>query len=267
MKTIAITSGKGGVGKTNVSVNLGLAFAEQGVRVLLLDADLGLANVDVVFGFRAEATLADVLDGKRTLDDIVVEVAPNLRVIPAGSGILRLERLSPKDLRTLASDLSALSASFDVLLIDTGAGLTENVLFFSSLADHVLVVATPEPAAITDSYALIKVLTTRREEADIHLIVNQVNQPEDGPETFQRLQEVADRFLGVSITMAGSLPKDAALQKAVRARQPVLLVNPSAAISAAFYDLSRRLRPLFSTVSPSTQPDFWETWAERRPAE
>lgn len=264
MKTIAITSGKGGVGKTNVSVNLGLAFAEQGVRVLLLDADLGLANVDVIFGFRSEATLAEVLEGSRSLDDVLVEVASNLHVIPAASGVLKLERLSPKELRTLASDLGALSDRFDVLLIDTGAGLTENVLFFSSIADHVLVVATPEPASITDSYALIKVLTVRREDADVHLLINQANRSEEGPETFARLQHVAEQFLGVSLTEAGTLPKDAALVEAVRGRKPVLQAHPNAAVSEALRGLASRLRPLLLAPSPPGRPDFWDAWAENR---
>lgn len=263
MKTIAITSGKGGVGKTNVSVNLGLAFAEQGLRVLLLDADLGLANVDVVFGFRSQATLADVVDGQRALQDILVEVAPNLSVIPAASGILRLERLSSEELRVLAADLRAMSDTFDLLLIDTGAGLTESVLFFSSLADHVLVVATPDPASITDSYALIKVLSMRRSDVDIHLLINQTDRPEDGPETFRRLQEVSDRFLGMSISHAGCLPNDTALSDAVRARRPVLQLHPQAEFSRELRDLAKRVRSTLVASPPRGVSSFWDAWVER----
>lgn len=264
MKTIAITSGKGGVGKTNVCVNLGLAFAEQGVRVLLLDADLGLANVDVVFGFRSEATLADVVDGDRSLQDILVEVEPNLSVIPAASGILRLERLAAEELRLLAVDLGEMSDAFDLLLIDTGAGLTESVLFFSSLADHVLVVATPDPASITDSYALIKVLSMRRSDADIHLLVNQTDRPQDGPETFGRLRDVSDRFLGMSLSDAGSLPDDTALSDAVRARRPVLQAHPQANFCRELRDVAKRLRPTLVDSPPRDPVSFWDAWVDRR---
>ncbi len=262
MKTIAITSGKGGVGKTNVSVNLGLAFAEQGLRVLLLDADLGLANVDVVLGFQSQGTLEDVIRGGRDLEDVMVDVAPNLRILPAGSGILTLERLAPAELRDLASRLDGLGNSFDVLLIDTGAGLTENVLFFSAFADHVLVVTTPEPAAITDCYALIKVLASRCDDMDVHLLVNQVARPGDGQRTFERIREVVRHFLQVPIEDAGSLTKDEALADAVRERAPVLRAHPDAAITGDLRDLSSRLRRLLSRPKRPARDDFWTAWAD-----
>lgn len=263
MKTIAITSGKGGVGKTNVSVNLGLAFADQGLRVLLLDADLGLANVDVVFGLRAEATLEDVVHGSCTLEDVLVEAAPNLQVIPAGSGVLALERLSPQELRDIASRMNDLAASFDVLLIDTGAGLTENVLFFSSVADHVLVVATPEPAAMTDSYALIKVLTARCPEVDLHVLINQVADAGEGERTFERLREVVKHFLDIPIRAAGALTRDSALTDAVRARQPVLRAQPGASVTADLHNLAHRLRPILESPKREGAEDLWSAWAQK----
>lgn len=263
MKTIAVTSGKGGVGKTNVSVNLGLAFAQQGMRVLVLDADMGLANVDVVFGLRPEATLEDVLRGEQEIEDVLVEAAPGVHVIPASSGILSLERLSPAELRGIATRLSALSGDFDVLLVDTGAGLTENVLFFSSVADHVLVVTTPEPAAITDSYALIKVLTSRCKDPDIHVLINQVARPEDGERTFERLQEVVRHFLGIPIRDAGMLSRDAALTDAVQARLPVLQACPDAKVTGDLRDLASRLRSLLASSPSRPRRDFWDAWADK----
>ena len=249
MKTLAISSGKGGVGKTTLTVNLGLALAGFGKRVLLVDADLGLANIDIVAGLHVRRSLADAVDGAVAMSDVLVDVAPGLRLLPASSGVLRLERLSFDQRFAIACDLRKLSSQFDIMLFDTGAGLTENVLFFGSIADEVLVITTPEPTAVTDSYALIKVLATQYQVQSLSLLVNRSASAAEGSETHRKLAGVCRQFLSASLTYAGTVAKDRAVEQSVRTQSPFVIANRTCPASSGVLALAARFDQVFTAPS------------------
>lgn len=246
MKSLAISSGKGGVGKTIVTVNLGLALASMGKRVLLVDADLGLANIDILAGISVRRSLADTVDGSASLLDVLVDVAPGVRLLPASSGVLKLERLTVDHRLEIAGQLHWLSGLFDVMLFDTGAGLTENVLFFNSIADEALVVTTPEPTAMTDSYALIKVLANHCHVPGISLLVNRSDSAAQGSETHRKLADVCRKFLNMSVAYAGTINKDRAVEHSVRERSPFVIGNRACAASSGIFALASRFDQLFT---------------------
>lgn len=244
-KIIAIASGKGGVGKSNVAVNLAVGAVRRGRRVLLVDADLGLANVDILLGLSCERTLADVLDGACSLAEAVVEGPAGLKVIPAGSGMAEHERLGADTHRTLREGLLALASDYDLVLIDTSAGIGANVLRFAAFADAVLVVTRPEPTAITDAYALIKVLVQHHDVGEIALLVNQTTGTSQGLEVHDRLSGVCSRFLSRALVYFGAVPADRSMERAVRERQPLLLLEPSGPAGSALSGLAARIDDLF----------------------
>jgi len=258
MKSIAITSGKGGVGKSNVAVNFGLKLAQQGKRVLLFDADLGLANIDILFGFVAKHNVADVLDGKFHLRDIMVEAAEGMKVLPSTSGLLQLENPSQSELSKLAEQMDEVSEDFDVLLLDTGAGLRSTALFFCNAAEEVLVITTPEPTAITDAYAMIKVLTTEYDVNGIKLLVNEAIDDQEGRQVFNKLATVTKTHLDSKLDYAGMVTKDAHLEKAVRKRKPVVQSYPSAPSSQSFHLLAERFDSLYTRKSEPLVNGFWQ---------
>lgn len=260
MKTIAITSGKGGVGKTNMAVNYGLALANQGKRVLIFDADLGLANVDILFGYSCKHTLADVIENKLQLTDILVDAQDGLKILPSSSGVLRLERLSMSQLASLADAMDRLSSRFDVLLIDTGAGMTDSVLFFSSVADEILLVTTPEPTAITDGYALVKVLASEYDVKSLVLLVNEVIDNKEAHAVHKKLAAVCEKHLGVEIRFGTGVAKDTQLEKAVRERRPVYISYPTSPASQSLRSFAR----IFDTVFTKPKNEIAQTgfWGE-----
>lgn len=264
MKSIAITSGKGGVGKTNVAVNLGLSLSTSGKRVLLFDADMGLANVDILFGFKPQHSIADVLNGKQHLRDIMVEVADNMYVLPATSGLLQLEHPSQSELAMLAEQMDMLSQDFDVLLLDTGAGLRDTVLFFSSAADEVMVVTTPEPTAITDAYAMVKVLTTDYQVKAVKLLINEAEDDKEARQVFDKLANVSKAHIDFELDYAGWVAKDVQLEKAVRKRKPVMQSYPSAPSSQSFQRLVQGFDSIFKSQSQPLLTGFWQEILERR---
>jgi len=241
LRVIAVASGKGGVGKTNLAANLAVALAKAGKRVCVLDADLGLANLDVVLGMTPALTLRDVLRGERSLAEVIAEGPAGLRVIPAASGVEELTALAPAERLRFLDELDGCDADLDVLLIDTPAGISENVLFFTAAAAEVLVVITPEPTALTDAYALMKVLTTRWGRRAFLVAVNAAASARDADAAFTRLSRVAARFLRIDLEYVGWIPNDDAVPRAVRQQVPVLLAEPSTAASVAIGDLARRL--------------------------
>ncbi len=244
----AITSGKGGVGKTFVSANLAAALARPGDKVLVLDADLGLANLDVVLNLFPKITLHDVFTGKNSLDDAILEAPGGFSVLLAGSGMVEYSRLTPEVREQLVDVVQKIVPRFDRILLDTGAGISDVVLYTVSLADEVLIVATPEPTSLTDAYATIKVLATTQGRRDIRVIVNQVSKPGEGRIIRGQLQQVVDRFVSpglevpVKLEFVGEIPIDPSVRDAVKRRQLLLDCLPGSAAAQAVVAAATRLR-------------------------
>jgi len=241
LRIIAVASGKGGVGKTNVTANLAVALARLGQRVCVLDADLGLANLDVLLGLSPKLSLLHVLRGERRLAEVIVEGPAGVRIIPAASGFQELTALAPAERLLLLDEVDALDASVDVLLIDTAAGISENVLYFTAAAADALIVITPEPTALTDAYALVKVLAARYGRRDFLVAVNMAAGTADAEAAFARLARVAERFLRIRLEYQGYVPYDDAVSRAVRQQLPVVLAAPGTPASLALTQLARRL--------------------------
>jgi flagellar biosynthesis protein FlhG len=239
VRVIAVSGGKGGVGKTTVAINLATALTRAGQRVMLLDGDLGLANVDVLLGLAPRYTLAHVLSGERTLDEIIVETPSGLRVAPAASGVARMANLGPAEHLGLVRAFSGLASQLDTLIVDTSAGIADGVLRFSQAAQHVLLVLRDEPASITDAYALIKVLSREHAVQRFRVLVNMTRETGQGPSVFERLQRVTQRYLEVALEYVGEIPDDAWLGKAIREQRPVIEAYPSSRASLAFKKLAR----------------------------
>ncbi|HHC71580.1 MAG TPA: MinD/ParA family protein [Thiotrichales bacterium] len=238
VQVIAITSGKGGVGKTNVSVNMALAMAGQGKRVMLLDADLGLANVDVMLGLRPAYNLSHVINGERTLEEVIVEGPGGIRIVPAASGVKMMATLSPAELAGVVRAFSELNDQIDVLLVDTAAGISNDVISFARAAQEVVVVVCDEPASLTDAYALIKVLNQEYQVERFHILSNMTRTAQEGREMFAKLGRVALRYLDATLTFMGSVPWDDALRKAVRQQRPVVEAYPRSRAAMAFKNLA-----------------------------
>jgi flagellar biosynthesis protein FlhG len=243
----AVTSGKGGVGKTFVSANLAAALARRGERVLVLDADLGLANLDVVLNLVPKITLHDVFTGEHTLDEALLLAPGGFSVLLAGSGMVEYSRLTPEVRDKLLGVIEAMKPRFDRILLDTGAGISDVVLFTVSLADQVLVVATPEPTSLTDAYATIKVLATVQKRRAIQLVVNQVTRVGEGKAVRAQLQQVVDRYVSagldepVTLELVGEVPIDSAVRDAVLKRQLLLERYPGSAAAQGVLALAARL--------------------------
>jgi flagellar biosynthesis protein FlhG len=241
LRVIAVASGKGGVGKTNLAANLAVALGRQGLRVCVLDADLGLANLDVIFGLAPRLSLLHVLRGERRLPEIVVDGPAGVLVIPAASGFEELTALGASERIRLLDEVDALDLGLDMLLVDTAAGISGNVLYFTAAAAEALVVITPEPTALTDAYALMKVLATRYGRREFLVAVNMAAGAADAEAAFARLARVAERFLAVRLEYQGYVPHDDAVPRAVRNQVPVVLAAPSAPASLALAQLAQRL--------------------------
>ncbi len=241
VKVIAVTSGKGGVGKTNVSVNLGVALASGGRQVMLLDADLGLANVDVLLGLHASSNLSHVINGERELDEIVLNGPSGLRIVPASSGLQHMAELSHAEHAGLIRAFSGLSFSPDVLLIDTAAGISDSIVTFSRAAHEVLVVVCDEPASITDAYALIKLLNRDHGVFRFRVLANMARSSQEGLELFRKLSKVSDRFLDVTLDYCGAIPHDEYLRKAVQRQRAVFDAYPRSKAAQAFGKLAQKV--------------------------
>jgi flagellar biosynthesis protein FlhG len=258
LRVFAVTSGKGGVGKTNLVSNLAIEMARCGRRVLLIDADLGLANVDIVLGVSPQATLAEVLRGEKRISEAIVSGPAGVKILPAASGVVEIAHLSAEERLLLLTELDSLDEEFDVVLLDTGAGISENVLFFASAAQEIIVVAIPEPTSMADAYALMKVLGARHAARRFRLVVNMVKSAEEGRSVYARLSEVASRFLDVSIDYLGHVLQDPSVRRAVTQRRPLCLAYPDSPASRAINGLSKRiLMSRYSDGAAGRQQLFW----------
>lgn len=237
----AITSGKGGVGKTALSANLAYHLAGRGKKVLILDADLGLANVDIVFGLAPQYNMNHFFAGERTLAEVMVEGPRGIKILPAGSGQQSFIRLEGQQKMSLLDGLDTLEEHFDFVLIDTEAGISENVTYFNTAAQEIVVVTTPEPTAITDAYALMKLLATRYHEKRFNLVVNQISSEEEALNVYRKLTMVASRHLNVSIDYLGSVPVDREMVTAIRKQKVISEFLPESATAAAFAELAKRI--------------------------
>jgi flagellar biosynthesis protein FlhG len=243
----AVTSGKGGVGKTFVAANLAAALTRLGRRVLVLDADLGLANLDVVLNLLPKITLHDVFTGKATLGEAVLPAPGGFSVLLAGSGMVEYSRMTPELRERLQQVIDEVAPRFDCILLDTGAGISDVVLYTVSLADDVMIVATPEPTSLTDAYATIKVLATTQGRRAVQLLVNQTRRPGDGRAVRQQLQQVVDRYVNpaldepVRLDLVGELPADAAVRDAVQRRELLAESSPGSPAAVAMAALAARL--------------------------
>ncbi|MGA1598945.1 MAG: MinD/ParA family protein [bacterium] len=272
-RVLSVTSGKGGVGKTNVSINLACALAEKGRQVYLLDADLGLANIDVLLNLTPAYTIEHVLSGEKHLREIVVDGPSNIKVLPSSSGVVELADLGEEDQQRLIFMLEELEDSIDYLIIDTGAGISSGVLRFNVSADEVLLVATPDPSSLTDAYSTIKVMVNRYNVRSFNLIANSVSSQEEGRSVFERLQKVTRDFLQVELNYLGFIPRDTDLAKSVRMQKPLLEAFPQSPAAKSIRALAHRLdqstlsnTPL-SDASFEDAPRFWERflqWKERK---
>jgi flagellar biosynthesis protein FlhG len=243
----AVTSGKGGVGKTFMAANVAAALARRGEKVLVLDADLGLANLDVVLNLYPKLTLHDVFTGKAQLEDAILPAPGGFSVLLAGSGLVEYSRLTPEVREQLLGVIQKVAPRFDRILLDTGAGISDVVLYAVSLADDVMVVATPEPTSLTDAYATIKVLASQQQRRIIQLIVNQSGRLGEGRVIRGQLQQVVDRFVSngtdtpLRLELVGEVPTDASVREAVQRRQLLLEAFPGSAAAKAVAAIAEKL--------------------------
>lgn len=240
-RTISITSGKGGVGKTTLVVNLALKLAQAGKKVLILDGDLGMANVDIFFGYRPQGSIIDLLYGDKNPSDIMVEVAKDVHLIPGGSGLTEFNHLNNFERRALIESISSMPQKFDYLIVDTAPGIAENVLFLNAAVQTVSVVITPDPSSFADSYALIKVLRQQYQLKKFSIVVNMAKDTEEGRILFRRFEDVVQRFLDVSLEYWGTVPMDTVLRKANQMQRLVVRQDPSCLSAQAIKEIAAQV--------------------------
>lgn len=244
-RVITITSGKGGVGKSSVSVNLAIELCKLGKRVIIWDADFGLANVEVMLGIRPAYTLADLMYRGKTLREIIAIGPENVGFISGGSGIQELVNLSKDQIINMSQYLYELDELADIIMIDTSAGIADNVIEFLIASSEILLVATPEPTSITDAYALLKTLNQKldhmTEKPDIKMIANRVNSIKEGKELFQKLDTVIQKFLDIKVGYLGAIPQDIHVEKAIMQQRPISIAYPKVKASEAISDLAKMI--------------------------
>ena len=241
VRVISVTSGKGGVGKSNVVVNLAVTLANMGKKVLVIDADLGIGNIDILLGLRPQFTMNHVLSGEKRLDEIIITAPGGIKVVPAGLGVQEYTSLGTPERLRLLDELDRLEEDFDVFIIDTEAGISENVTYFNVAAREILVVVSPEPTSITDVYALIKLLSTRYGERHFKVLVNMARDQKEAINVFEKLFNVSDRFLNISLDYMGCVLRDDLVGESVRRQKPVCQLYPNAKASRGFTALARKI--------------------------
>jgi flagellar biosynthesis protein FlhG len=240
IKVIAVTGGKGGVGKTNVTLNTAISLAQQGKRVMVLDADLGLANVDVLLGLRVEKNLSHVLSGECTLDEVLVEGPYGIKIAPATSGSQSMTELTPTEHAGLIRAFSELQSQIDVLIVDTAAGISDMVLSFSKASQDIMMVVCDEPTSLTDAYALIKILNKEHGVFRFKIVANMVRSMREGDELFSKLNKVTDRFLDVALELVAVIPFDENVRKSVRKQKAIVEAFPTSPAAMAIRRLAKK---------------------------
>lgn len=240
-KVITVTSGKGGVGKTNIAINIAIALNGMGKRVVIIDADFGLANIDVLMGLSPQYTLADVINNRKNILEVLASGPRNIKFVSGGSGVEELIKLDNIQLKKFIDNISLLDRIFDVILIDTGAGLSDNVMSFVMAADDVILVTTPEPTSITDAYALIKMISNRDCKKSIKVIVNRAENINEANDILDKLSMVAEKFLNFKLISLGFILFDECVVKAVKMQQPFLLSYPKSQAARHVYSISEQL--------------------------
>ncbi|MDP2901702.1 MAG: MinD/ParA family protein [Methylovulum sp.] len=241
VRVIAITSGKGGVGKTNLSVNIGIALAQMGQRVALLDADMGLANVDILLGMYPKYNLSHVLSGDKTLDEIMLDGPGGLKVIPGASGIQKMAELSTIEQAAIVRAFSEIDQDLDVLIVDTAAGISASVVNFARACQEIIVVVCDEPTSLTDAYAFIKLLNRDYGLSHFHVITNMVQSFQQGQALFQKLTKVTNHYLDVTLLFEGAIPYDDYLRKSVQKQSPVVVAFPGCKASVAMKAIAGKI--------------------------
>lgn len=259
LRVFSVTSGKGGVGKTNIVINLAVAFSRKGRKVLIIDADLGLANVDIMLGLTPRENIHTLLSGEKTIDDVLVPGPAGIFVLPASSGIYELTHLSPEQRIALLTHLDGLEDRFDTVLIDTGAGISSNVMYFNAAAQEIIVVVTPENTSIADAYALIKVLSTNFGQKHFHVLLNMVQNEFEAVNTFRKIERAAERFLNIGLDYAGFIVRDEGMRKAANQQKPLMILDP---VSAAARSVKFVAEGLLATQArgelKGTPQFFWK---------
>ena len=240
-QVIAVTSGKGGVGKTNLVANLAIALARQGKRVLAVDGDLGMANLDLAMGITSRGSLSELIEGDAPIDELLAPAATGVWVLPACSGSYELANLSDLERMNLFAAIDNLEDRFDVLVIDVASGIGPNAIAFGGAAEQVLVVASPEPTSLADAYGFIKVLTTRCDVKSVQVVANMVSNLAEGEEVFRRLCTLSDRFLRVRLDYMGAIVQDSSVPRGVRAGVPVLVDSPNSPASRCIVSIASRI--------------------------
>ena len=241
VKTITVTSGKGGVGKTNMVANLAIALRRLGKEVMILDADLGLSNIDVLLDLAPKYNIQHVINGEKTLKEVVIEGPHGIRILPASSGVQEMTELDEFQRMRLIAEFESYDANIDYLLIDTGAGISANVAFFCIASQEIVIVTTPEPTALTDAYALIKVLFNNYQEKDFRVLVNSAKNSADAIEVFRRLSLAAEKFLNISLDYLGYVPLDESVRNAVRQQKAFLDEYPECDASRQVSEIASKL--------------------------
>ncbi|MEB3236425.1 MAG: MinD/ParA family protein [Candidatus Sericytochromatia bacterium] len=261
-RIIVVTSGKGGVGKTNVAVNLALAMGQLGQRVILFDADMGMANVDVVLNMSPPHTLTDVLAGRRSLREVLAPIEPGVHLVPGGSGVAQLAALESARLEATVQRLSELERLSDVMIVDTGAGISPNVLGFVLAAPEVIVVTTPEPTSIVDAYGIIKAIDQRNQHARVWLLVNMCASENEARSVYDRLVAIIARFLGVKVRLLGWIERDPQVGRAVLQQKPFVRAFPGGVPARRIVAVAEKLLGFTGVGSGAERQGFFARWGQ-----
>jgi flagellar biosynthesis protein FlhG len=254
---VSVTSGKGGVGKTAVVANMAVSLSQMGKKVLIIDADLGLANIDVVFGLTPQYNLNHFFAGQQRLDDILVDGPGGIKILPAGSGVQQFTHLDANQKMRFINELDAMHGAYDIVLIDTEAGISDNVTYFNMAAQDILIITSPEPTAITDAYALMKLLSNDYGEKHFKLIVNSVKNENEALDVFRKLTVVSNRYLNISLDFLGGIPFDKRMHESIRRQKVIVDLYPNAKPSAAFRTMAENLTIKGRQTSPKGSLQFF----------